>query len=54
MRIMVKPKQCKDQRTDQTASLLAPIITDFIRNTKRDFYSEKLEDVLGMLDLEWS
>jgi len=24
-----------DQRTDQTAFFLAPIITDFIRNTKR-------------------
>ena len=29
-------KQCNDQRTDQTACFLAPIITDFIRNTKRD------------------
>ena len=27
-------KQCSDQRTDQTACFLAPIITDFIRNTK--------------------
>ena len=26
-------KQCNDQRTDQTAFFLAPIITDFIRNT---------------------
>ena len=33
---------------------LAPIITDFIRNTKRELYDEKLEDALKMLDLEWS
>ena len=47
-------KQCNDQRSDQTALFLAPIITDFIRNTKRDLYDEKLEDALEMLDLEWS
>jgi len=47
-------KQCNDQRIDQTALFLAPIITDFIRNTKRDLYDEKLEDALEMLDLEWS
>ena len=47
-------KQCDDQRTDQTAFFLAPIITDFIRNTKRELYYEKLEDALEMLDLEWS
>jgi len=34
-------KQCNDQRTDLTAFLLAPIITDFIRNTKREL-SDKL------------
>jgi len=33
---------------------LAPIIIDFIRNTKRELYDEKLEDALEMLDLEWS
>ena len=33
---------------------LAPNITDFIRNTKREFYDEKLEDALEMLDSEWS
>ena len=33
---------------------MALIITDFIRNTKRELYDEKLEDVLEMLDLEWS
>jgi len=33
---------------------LTPIITDFIRNTKRELYDEKLEDALEMLDLEWS
>ena len=47
-------KQCNDQRTDQTAFFLAPIITDFIRNTKRELYDEKLEDALEMLDSEWS
>jgi len=46
-------KQCNDQCTDQTAFFLAPIITDFIRNTKRELYDEKLEDALEMLDLEW-
>jgi len=29
-------KQCNDQRTDQTALFLAPIITDFIRNTEQE------------------
>jgi len=33
---------------------LAPIITDFIRNTKTEIYDAKLEDALEMLDLEWS
>jgi len=47
-------KQCNDQRTDQTAFFLAPIITDFIRNTKRELDDEKIEDALEMLDLEWS
>ena len=47
-------KLCNDQRTDQTAFFLMPIITDFIRNTKRELYDEKLEDALEMLDLEWS
>ena len=45
-------KQCNDQRTDQSTVFLAPIITDFVRNTKRDLYDEKLEDALEMLDLE--
>ena len=45
-------KQCNDQRTDHTAFFLAPIITDFIRNTKRELYDEKLEDALEILDLE--
>jgi len=44
-------KQCNDHRTDQTAFFLAPIITDFIRNTKRELYDENLEDALEMLDL---
>ena len=47
-------KQCNDQRTDQTAFFLAPISTDFIRNTKRELYDKKLEDALEMLDLKWS
>jgi len=47
-------KQCNDQHTDQTAVFLAPIITDFIRNTRRELYGKKLEDALEMLDLEWS
>jgi len=46
-------KQCNDQRTDQTAFFLAPIITDFIRNT-RELHDDKIEDALEMLDLEWS
>ena len=33
---------------------MVPIITDFIRNTKRELYDEKLEDALEMLDSEWS
>jgi len=45
-------KQCNDQRTDQSAFFLAPVITDFIRKTKRELYDEKLEDALEMLDLE--
>jgi len=51
---VVSSKQCNDQRTEQTAFFLAPIITDFIRNTKRELYDEKLEDALEMLDLGWS
>jgi len=47
-------KQCNDQRTDQTAFFLTLIITDFIRNTKRELYDEKLEYALEMPDLEWS
>jgi len=47
-------KQRNDQHTDQTAFFLAPIITDFIRNTKRELYGEKHENALEMLDLEWS
>ena len=42
-------KQCNDQGTDQTTFFLVPIITDFIRNTKRELYDEKLEDALEML-----
>ena len=39
-------KQCNDQHNDQTACFLAPIITDLIRNTKRELCDEKLEDAL--------
>jgi len=46
-------KQCDDQRTDQTAFVLAPIITDFIRDTKRELCDEKSKDALEMLDLEY-
>jgi len=35
-------KQCNDQRTDQTAFFLAPIITDFIRSTKKELRSSKM------------
>ena len=49
-----KSKQRNDQRTDQTAFFLTPVITDFIRITKRELYDEKLEDALEMLGLEWS
>ena len=31
---------------------MAPIITDFIRNTQRELYDEKLADALEMLDSE--
>ena len=47
-------KQCNDKRTDHTAFFLAPIITDFIQNTKRELYDEKLEDALEMIDFKWS
>jgi len=47
-------KQCNDQRTDQTTFCLAPIITDFIRNTKRELYDEKLEDALEIINFERS
>jgi len=46
------------QRNDKTAYFVAPIntMTDFIRNTKKEFYDdpEELEHVLEILDLEWS
>ena len=45
-------KQCNDQRADQTAFFLAPIILDFILNTKRELYDEKFKNTLEMLDLE--
>jgi len=39
-------KQCNNQRTDQTAFFFVPIITDFIRNTKRELCDQKLDDAL--------
>jgi len=57
MRITVKPKVRNNAMTSVLIKphfFLAPFITDFIRNTKRELYDEKLEDVLEMLDLEWS
>ena len=50
-------KLCNDQGTDQNAFFLAPTvctITNFILDTKRELYDEKLEDALEILDLEWS
>jgi len=44
-------KQCNDQRTNQTAFYLTPIIT---RNTKRELNDKTLEDALELLDVEWS
>jgi len=49
-----KAGSSKHQRTDQIAFFLAPIITDFIQNPKRELYNEKLEDALEMLDSAWS
>ena len=45
-------KQCNDKRTDQIAFSLAPIITDFMRNMKRELCDEKLEDALEILHLD--
>ena len=57
MNITVKPEFRNNTMTSVLIKLhffLAPIITDFIRNTKKELYTEKLEDALKMLDLEWS
>ena len=57
MRITVKPEVRNNAMTSVLVKphvFLSPIITDFIRNTKRELYDEKLEDALEMLDLEWS
>ena len=43
------PKQCNDQHTDQTASFLAPIITDLIRSTRRELYDAEI-GINGFLD----
>jgi len=52
---MVKPAVRNNAMTSVLIKLhffLAPILTDFIRNKKRELYDEKLEDALGMLNLE--
>jgi len=57
MRITVKLEVRNNAMTSILIKLLfflAPIITDFIQNTKRELYDEKLEDALEILDLEWS
>jgi len=54
---MVKPAVRNNAMTSVLIKLhffLAPILTDFIRNKERELYDEKLEDALGMLNLEWS
>jgi len=43
-------QRCNDQRTDQTAFLMGPTITDFVRNSKR----EKLADAIEKRNLEWN
>jgi len=55
MRITVKPEVRNNAMTSvliKSHFFLAPIITDFVLNTKRELYDEKLEDALEMLDLE--
>ena len=55
MRVMVKPEVRNNAMTSvliKPLFFLAPIITDFIRNTSREIYDE--EDALEMLDLESS
>jgi len=57
MRITLKPEVRNNAMTSILIKLnlfLATIITDFIRNTKRELYDEKLENTLEMLYLEWS
>ena len=45
-------QRCNDQRTDQTAFLMGPTITDFVRNSKRELYYEKLADASEKRNLE--
>ena len=54
MRITVKPEVQNNAMTSVLIKplFLVPIITDFIRNTKRKLYDEKLEDAIEMLDVE--
>jgi len=57
MRITVKPEVRNNAMTSVLIKphfFFAPVITDFIRNTKRELYDEKLGDALELLDLEWS
>ena len=56
MRIIVKPEVRNNAMTSVLIKphFLAPIITDFTRNTKIELHDEKLEETLEMLYLEWS
>ena len=57
MRITVKPEVRNNAMTSiliKPYFFLAPIITVFIRNQKRELYDEKIEDTLEMLDLQCS
>ena len=45
-------KQYNDQRTDQTAFFLAPIITDFIRNTREVHAGNRHKLVSRSRDIE--
>jgi len=49
MRFTVEPEVRNNAMTSimiKPHFFLAPIITDFVRNTKRELYDEKLEDAL--------
>ena len=46
-----KKQQCNHHRLNWISF---ETLKEFIRNTKRELYDEKLEDALEMLDLEWN